>query len=72
MSFSIIQVVVNRLEARTGQPILEEVNKSMKLIRHNRRGYFLEVEELAELDRPPMISLPEYQQRILSDGEPAA
>jgi nucleotide-binding universal stress UspA family protein len=72
MSFSIIQVVVNRLEARTGQPILEEVNKSMKLIRHNRRGYFLEVEELAELDRPPMINLPEYQQRIPSDGEPAA
>lgn len=72
MSFSIIQVVVNRLEARTGQPILEEVNKSMKLIRHNRRGYFLEVEELAELDRPPMISLPEYQQRIPSDGEPPA
>lgn len=72
MSFSIIQVVVNRLEARTGQPILEEVNKSMKLICHNRRGYFLEVEELAELDRPPMISLPEYQQRIPSDGEPPA
>jgi glucosyl-3-phosphoglycerate synthase len=72
MAFSIIQVVVNRLEARTGQPMLEPVNKSMKLIRHNRRGYFLEVEELAELDRPPMISLPEYQQRNPSGGEPAA
>ena len=72
MSFSIIQVVVSRLEARTGQPILEEVNKSMKLIRHNRRGYFLEVEELAELDRPPMITIPEYQKRLPSDGDPAA
>jgi glucosyl-3-phosphoglycerate synthase len=71
MAFSIIQVVINRLEARTGQPMLEEVNKSMKLIRHDRRGYFLEVEEIAELDRPPMITLPEYRTRALPDGDPA-
>jgi len=72
MSFSIIQVVVSRLEARTGQPMLDEVNKSMKMIRHNRRGFFLEVEEIAELDRPPMIHIPEYQKRNPSNGEPAA
>jgi glycosyltransferase involved in cell wall biosynthesis len=68
MAFSIIQVVVNRLEARSGQPMLEDVNKSMKLIRHNRRGYFLEVEEITELDRPPMITLPEYRARTPSGG----
>lgn len=72
MSFSIIQVVIKRLEVRTGQPMLEEVNKSMKLIRHNRRGYFLEVEEIAELDRPPMATLAEYQRRLSADGDPAA
>jgi len=72
MSFSIIQVVANRLERRLRQPILEEVNKSMKLIRHDRRGYFLEVEEIAELDRPPMITLPEYRSRAREAGDSAA
>jgi glucosyl-3-phosphoglycerate synthase len=72
MSFSIIQVVASRLERRLRQPILEEVNKSMKLIRHDRRGYFLEVEEIAELDRPPMITLPEYRDRAREAGDTAA
>jgi hypothetical protein len=44
----------------------------MKLIRHDRRGYFLEVEEIAELDRPPMITLPEYRSRAREAGDSAA
>jgi len=30
------------------------------LIKHSSKGYFLEVEEIAERARPPMIELPEY------------
>jgi hypothetical protein len=63
MSFAIIQAVMQRLEHRLGSAVLEEVNKSMKLIRYNAQGYFLDVEEIAERDRPPMIEIKEYRER---------
>jgi glucosyl-3-phosphoglycerate synthase len=63
MSFAIIQAVMRRLERRLGRAVLEEVNKSMKLIRYNAKGYFLDVEEIAERDRPPMIEIEEYRDR---------
>jgi len=63
MSFAIIQAVIRKVEDRFGQNILESVNKSMKLIRSEQKHFSLEVEEIAERERPPMISLPEYQQR---------
>jgi len=60
MSFAIIQTVMRRLEKRFGRAVLEDVNRSMKLIRHDSRGYSLDVEEIAERERPPMIELQEY------------
>jgi hypothetical protein len=61
MSFAIIQTVFRRLDARFGLQRLEDVNRSMKLIRHEAGRFFLEVAEIAERERPPMISLPEYR-----------
>jgi len=63
MSFAIIQTVMRKLESRVGSAFLEDVNRSMKLIRHNNKGYFLDVEEIAERERPPMIEVPEYLER---------
>ncbi len=63
MSFAIIQTVIRKLEKRFGRAVLEDVNRSMKLIRHNAKGYFLDVEYLPEYERPPMIEVPEYLQR---------
>ncbi|HEU0291465.1 MAG TPA: glucosyl-3-phosphoglycerate synthase [Anaerolineales bacterium] len=63
MSFAIIQTVMRKLENRLGRAVLEDVNRSMKLIRHDSEGYFLDVEEIAELERPPMIKVPEYLAR---------
>ncbi len=60
MSFAIIQAVIRKLERRYGRGILEEVNKTMKLIRYEPGRFFLEVEEIAEQERPPMITLAEY------------
>jgi hypothetical protein len=60
MSFAIIQAVIRKLESRYGQSILENVNKTMKLIRYDEGSFMLDVEEIAERDRPPMIELPEY------------
>ncbi len=62
MSFAIIQAVIRKVEHRYGRSILDDVNKTMKLIRREHGEYFLEVEELVERERPPMISLPEYRQ----------
>jgi glucosyl-3-phosphoglycerate synthase len=60
MSFAIIQVVIRKLEKRYGREILEDVNKTMKLIRYDDEHFSLDVEEVSELERPPMVSLPEY------------
>lgn len=63
MSFTIIQTVLRKLETRYERSIIEDVNKSMKLIRRSKGGYYLDVVEVAELERPPMNSLPAYQER---------
>jgi glucosyl-3-phosphoglycerate synthase len=63
MSFAIIQVIVRKLEKRFGRELLEDVNKTMKLIRHAEDRFFLEVEEINEQERPPIVTLPEYKRR---------
>jgi glycosyltransferase involved in cell wall biosynthesis len=63
MSFAIIQTVLRKLESRYERAIIEDVNKTMKLIRRANGGYFLDVEEVAELERPPMIKIPAYRKR---------
>lgn len=62
MSFAIIQAVIRKVESRYGQSILENVNKTMKLIRYEQDGFRLDIEEIAERDRPPMIDLAEYRE----------
>jgi len=61
MSFVILQTIIRQLERRYGRSLLEDVNKSMKLIHYANENYFLQVEELPELVRPPMVELPEYR-----------
>ena len=64
MSFAIIQAVIRKLESRYGQSILENVNTTMKLIRYEQQSFMLDIEEITERDRPPMIELPEYRERL--------
>lgn len=63
MSFAIIQTVIRKLERRYGRDMIADVNKSMKLIRYTPGRFFLDIERIAEQERPPMIDLPEYRQR---------
>jgi glucosyl-3-phosphoglycerate synthase len=63
MSFAIIQTVMRKMERRFGRNFLEEVNKTMKLIHYEAGRFSLDIEEIAELERPPMIDLPEYQEK---------
>lgn len=63
MSFAIIQTVMRKLEQHYERAFIADVNKTMKLIRYESGGYFLDVEEIAERERPPMIEVPEYRAR---------
>jgi glucosyl-3-phosphoglycerate synthase len=62
MSFAIIQTVLHKLEGRYERSIIEDVNKTMKLIRYEEGEYFLDIEEIAEGHRPAMSTLPEYKE----------
>ncbi len=63
MSFTILQVAMKRLEQRHQLQLLNEANRSMKLIQHDRDRFHVEVKELGDVERPPIATLPEYQQR---------
>jgi len=65
MSFTIIQTVFRKLERRYNHNFLEDMNQTMKLIRYEPGRFFLEVDEIAEQDRPPMLDIPEYRDRSL-------
>ncbi len=63
MSFEIIQTFVSKAEKKFGYELLKDVNRSMKMIKDNKDGYSLVIEELAEKQRPAMIKIPEYVKR---------
>jgi glucosyl-3-phosphoglycerate synthase len=69
MSFVIIQAVIRKLERRYGQAIMEDVNKSMKLISYQGGSYSLDVEEIVEQERPPILHVPEYVARREKSGQ---
>ena len=60
MAFAIMQVALKRLGDRHRMHLLEEVNRSMKLIQYNNDRFFLEVLEIGDWERPPMADVPEY------------
>jgi glycosyltransferase involved in cell wall biosynthesis len=64
MSFAIIQTVIRKLDRRYGFQLLKDINRSMKLIRRKGGRFSLDIEEIAEQERPPMISLPEYRAKM--------
>lgn len=61
MSFQILQVFVSRLEARSG-PMAAEINKTMKLIQHDQDRLYLDMQDVEEHERPPMIAVPAYKE----------
>lgn len=65
MSFAIMQVVFSRLEKRHDLQLLDQERLTMNLVRYTkRRGYFLDQDEIHEYERPPMVSIPAYRQKI--------
>jgi hypothetical protein len=71
MSFVILQAVMKRLEERSKTRLFADLGSTMKLPRsgHGRLG--LEVIELADHERPPMIRIPEYLEKRRNEGAAA-
>jgi glucosyl-3-phosphoglycerate synthase len=63
MSFVILQAVMKRIEERRKAHLFAELGSTMKLPRSGRGRLSLEVIELADMERPPMIRIPEYLER---------
>ncbi len=63
MSFVILQAVMKRLEERRKVRLFAELGSTMKLPRSGRGRLALEVIDLADIERRPMIGIPEYVDR---------
>jgi len=62
MAFALIQVVMARVGERAGYPLREQMNTAMKLIRTSP-SLALDVQELREHERPPILTVPAYRRR---------
>lgn len=72
MSFVILQAVMKRLEERRRVRLFAELGSTMKLPRSGRGRLALEVIELADQERPPMIRIPEYLEKRRGTAPAAA
>jgi hypothetical protein len=63
MAFAILQVAIKRLGDRHRMHLLEEVNRSMKLIHYESDRFFLELKDIHDQERPAMRAVPEYLSR---------
>jgi nucleotide-binding universal stress UspA family protein len=70
MSFVILQAVMKRLEERRKARLFAEMGSSIKLPRSGPHRLSLEVIDLADQERPPMIRIPEYAERRLAVATP--
>ena len=63
MSYVILQGAIRKLEERHRIELLTEVGRGMKLIVQEKDRFNLEVREIGDALRPPMRTVPAYQER---------
>jgi glucosyl-3-phosphoglycerate synthase len=61
MAFAIIQVVMKRVGEQRGLALLDAMHESLKQIRYGREQFELEVQAIHDAERPPMVTISEYQ-----------
>lgn len=61
MSFAILQVFIDRIEKRYGTQLLEQANRSLKLIVQEPERFGLEVQSITDHERPPITRFPDYR-----------
>ncbi|HLB43917.1 MAG TPA: glucosyl-3-phosphoglycerate synthase [Candidatus Limnocylindrales bacterium] len=60
MSFVILQAAMKRLEQRHGSSLFADLGLTMKLPRSSPGRLSLEVIDLIDAERPPMVTIPDY------------
>lgn len=74
MSFAIIQTIFQRLEVKYGHSKIGELNQllnlSMRRVQQDPDRMYLDSQELAEPQRPPMNRIPEYRNRYKTPEMP--
>jgi glucosyl-3-phosphoglycerate synthase len=63
MAFTITAVLLQRLEQQGRMQLRSELNRSMKLIQHERDRFHIELKGLEDVERPPIVTIPEYLER---------
>jgi nucleotide-binding universal stress UspA family protein len=63
MAYVILQGAIRKLEERHRIELLTEVGRGMKTIKTDRDRFSLEVREIGDEIRPPMLSVPAYVER---------
>jgi nucleotide-binding universal stress UspA family protein len=63
MSYVILQGAIRKLEERHRIELLTEVGRGMKLINQEKDRFNLEVREIGDEMRPPIKTIPAYQER---------
>ncbi|MBL8164945.1 MAG: glucosyl-3-phosphoglycerate synthase [Anaerolineae bacterium] len=64
MAFAIMQVFISRLESRYGVQILDIANRTMKLVIQESERFALEVEQIGDEERPPILTLANYRGQL--------
>jgi len=64
MSFAIIQTMLSKLEKRYHVNFLDDINSTMNIIQYDQSQFFLDVNEIEEQIRRPMIEVDEYQKKF--------
>lgn len=63
MSFGIMQAAFQRLEEDKKVKLKVELNRVMQIIKRNEEGYYMMKKVIKEIERPPMITIKEYQEK---------
>ncbi len=61
MAFALVQVIVSRLEEQSRVHLMQDVNRTMKLIRFAPGQLSLELREVRDVERPPIRTIPTYR-----------
>ena len=64
MSFEVLQVAMQRLGDGRGERLLDDANLTMKLVSPTAEGFHLDVQDIAVVERPAMITIPSYRERF--------
>ncbi|HDQ13794.1 MAG TPA: glucosyl-3-phosphoglycerate synthase [Sediminispirochaeta sp.] len=71
MSYVILSILLRRSEQLGKIALLEGVGHQLQLIKRDREGYFFDAEEVRGQERPPMLTIPAYQERYGIDRDDA-